>query len=99
MLNGLCKTPKVARSKNYLYKYEVIIFSNNFERRGKIVIGLYVHLSVGSFFLWTGTIFYSLRESGNFPDEIVINAGIQIFKSKSTFIQNFDRNLSSSSFI
>ena len=46
------------------------IFLITFERRGKILTGLKSNLSVRSFFLWTGTIFDSLRESGNLPDKI-----------------------------
>ena len=46
------------------------IFLITFERRGKILTGLKSNLSVRSFFLWTGTKFDSLRESGNLLDKI-----------------------------
>ena len=56
--------------KLYKYKADRNCFSNTCEKRGKILTGLKLHLSVRSFFLWTGTIFDSLRESGNLPDKI-----------------------------
>ena len=45
------------------------MFSNTFERRSKTLAYSYIYQS-DLFFLWTGTIFDSLKEPGNLPDEI-----------------------------
>ena len=45
------------------------MFSNTFERGGKTLAYSYIYQS-DLFFLWTGTIFDSLKEPGNLPDEI-----------------------------
>ena len=66
-----------------------ITFSKTFDNKGNILTGLSFVLSVGFFFLWTGTMSDKFKESGNFPFFLFFNTVCKKMKGKITFFQDF----------
>ena len=88
-----------------IFLIKIIIFLNTFERRGNAIAGLWLHLSIGSLFLWAGFLFDSFREYGNIWDEItslmkqVKQLKVNLLLDQVLNEFNFDKNLTSSRFI
>ena len=100
MLNGLCEIGKLARSKHDSYKYKAnhsLFFRIPLREEARYLLAYcYINQSDLSF---CGQTLYLRVYWESTGSNSFISAGSQIFQSKSTLFQNFDRNLSSNSFI
>ena len=60
------------------WSWSYIYFSKNFDTKGKILIGLYLALSLGSSFLYTDVMSESIKVSDNF---LLVKASLIHFES------------------